>query len=231
MRILIIEDEPSLLNILAKRLKEEGHTADKAKDGKEGLNLARNTNYDFIILDIMLPSIDGLSILRTIRAENKKTPVLLLTAKNSTEDKIEGLNLGADDYLTKPFSQDELIARIRAIQRRGFEKRQNILSIGDLTLNILTREVKRGNKNIELTQKEYSLLEYLLINKENVLTRSQIAEHLWNYNFEYNSNILEVYIRYLRRKIDDDHNVKLIHTVRGMGYVIRIKNDKKNLKV
>lgn len=230
MRILIIEDEPSLLNILAKRLKEEGHTTDKAKDGKEGLNLARNTDYDFIILDIMLPSIDGLSILRTIRAENKKTPVLLLTAKNSTEDKIEGLNLGADDYLTKPFSQDELIARIRAIQRRGFEKRQNILSIGDLTLNILTREVKRGNKNIELTQKEYSLLEYLLINKENVLTRSQIAEHLWNYNFEYNSNILEVYIRYLRRKIDDDHNVKLIHTIRGMGYVIRIKNDKKNLK-
>ncbi len=225
MRILIIEDEPSLLDLLAKRLKEEGHITDKIKDGKEGLKLARNIEYDFIILDIMLPSLDGISILKAIRAENKKTPVLLLTAKDSTKDKIEGLNLGADDYLTKPFSQDELIARIRAVQRRGFEKRQNILSIEDLTLNILTREVKRGEKNIELTSKEFSLLEYLLHNKGNILTKSQIAEHVWNYNFNYNSNIIEVYIRFLRRKIHEASMGKLIHTIRGTGYVLKKKND------
>jgi DNA-binding response OmpR family regulator len=230
MRLLVIEDEPSLLKIIARRLKEEGYSVDTAKNGREGENYIYSADYDCIILDIMIPYIDGLSLLRKIRAKKIKTPVLLLTAKDSIEDRVVGLDTGADDYLIKPFSFDELLARVRALLRRQKEKRDIILSAGDLSLDTLTREVKRGDNPIELTSKEYTMLEYLLRNKNRVLTRSQIAEHVWDYDFDYNSNIVEVYIRYLRRKIDENFENKLLHTIRGGGYTLKdkgIKNKKK----
>ena len=227
MRLLVIEDEPSLLKIIDKRLKEEGYSVDTAKNGREGENFIYSADYDCIILDIMIPFIDGLTLLRKIRAKKVTTPVLLLTAKDSIDDRVVGLDTGADDYLVKPFSFDELLARVRALLRRQKEKRDLILSVGDLQLDTLTREVKRGEKSIELTAKEYSMLEYFLRNKNRVLTRSQIAEHVWDYDFDYNSNIVEVYIRYLRRKIDEDFKNKLLHTIRGGGYMIKDKSAKK----
>jgi heavy metal response regulator len=223
MRILIIEDEEQLINIMKRRLKEEGYAVDLAMDGKEGLNFAEAVNYDCIVLDIMLPGIDGFYILKRLRARKVITPILVLTAKDTVLDKVTGLDSGADDYITKPFSFDELLARIRALLRRKVDKKESILRISDLTLDPITREVHRGGSLIELTSKEYAILEYLLRNTGKILTKSQIAEHVWNYDFEYNSNIVEVYIRYLRRKLDDDFKNKLIHTVRGAGYTIKVK--------
>ncbi len=228
LRFLVIEDELSLLKIIALRLKEEGYIVDTARNGKEGKDYIDAFEYDCIILDLMIPIIDGLTLLKEIRAKKVTTPVLILTAKDSIKDRVIGLDTGADDYLMKPFSFDELFARIRAILRRQKEKRDMILSIDDLKLNTITREVTRGDKVIELTSKEYSLLEYFLRNKNRVLTKSQIAENLWNFDFDYSSNIVEVYIRYLRRKIDDNFENKLIHTIRGAGYVIKDKNEKIN---
>lgn len=228
MRFLVIEDELSLLKIIALRLKEEGYIVDTARNGKEGKDYIDAFEYDCIILDLMIPIIDGLTLLKEIRAKKVTTPVLILTAKDSIKDRVIGLDTGADDYLMKPFSFDELFARIRAILRRQKEKRDMVLSIDDLKLNTITREVTRGDKVIELTSKEYSLLEYFLRNKNRVLTKSQIAENLWNFDFDYSSNIVEVYIRYLRRKIDDNFENKLIHTIRGAGYVIKDKNEKIN---
>ena len=228
MRLLVVEDEPSLLSIITKRLKEEGYGVDSARDGREGENYISSAEYDCIILDIMIPFQDGLTLLRKIRAKNISAPVLLLTAKDSVEDRVTGLDTGADDYLVKPFSFDELLARVRAMLRRHKDKKNTVLSVGDLEMNTITREVQRGGKAIELTSKEYSILEYFLRNKNRVLTKSQIAEHVWNYDFEYNSNIVEVYVRYLRRKMDEEFKNKLIHTIRGGGYVIkdREKSDK-----
>ena len=220
MRLLVIEDEINLLKIIKKRLKEEGYEVDTAKDGEEGMDLAVSVTYDCIILDIMLPGKSGFTILSKLRAKKIITPVLILTAKDTVNDKVEGLDLGADDYLVKPFSFDELLARLRALLRRQIEEKINVLGLGDLKLDINTRIVKRGEKVIELTNKEYAVLEYLLRNKNIVLKKSQIAEHIWGFNFDYTSNIIEVYIRYLRRKIDDDFENKLIHTIRGVGYVI-----------
>lgn len=231
MRLLVIEDETSLLNIIARRLKEEGYSVDTAKNGREGQYYISSAEYDCIVLDIMIPIIDGLALLRKIRAKKISTPVLLLTAKDSIEDRVIVLDSGADDYLIKPFSFDELSARIRALLRRQKNSRDIVLNIGNLQLNTLTREVKRGDKLIELTSKEYSVLEYFLKNKNRVLTKSQIAEHVWSYDFEYGSNIVEVYVRYLRRKIDDAFKNKLIHTIRGGGYVIKDKNEKVNDKI
>lgn len=228
LRFLVIEDELSLLKIIALRLKEEGYIVDTARNGKEDKDYIDAFEYDCIILDLMIPIIDGLTLLKEIRAKKVTTPVLILTAKDSIKDRVIGLDTGADDYLMKPFSFDELFARIRAILRRQKEKRDMILSIDDLKLNTITREVTRGDKVIELTSKEYSLLEYFLRNKNRVLTKSQIAENLWNFDFDYSSNIVEVYIRYLRRKIDDNFENKLIHTIRGAGYVIKDKNEKIN---
>lgn len=228
LRFLVIEDELSLLKIIALRLKEEGYIVDTARNGKEGKDYIDAFEYDCIILDLMIPIIDGLTLLKEIRAKKVTTPVLILTAKDSIKDRVIGLDTGADDYLMKPFSFDELFARIRAILRRQKEKRDMVLSIDDLKLNTITREVTRGDKVIELTSKEYSLLEYFLRNKNRVLTKSQIAENLWNFDFDYSSNIVEVYIRYLRRKIDDNFENKLIHTIRGAGYVIKDKNEKIN---
>lgn len=223
MKILIAEDELQVRKIVAKRLKQEGFVVDTAKDGGICLNLINIYEYDCIILDIMLPVIDGISILKSLRAKKINTPILLLTAKSSVSDRVKGLDLGADDYLTKPFSFDELVARVRVLLRREPRKIVNELRIADLSLNLITREVARDGKLIELTSKEYALLEYLLRNKERILTKAQIAEHIWNYDFEYSSNIVEVYIKYLRRKIDENSKEKLIHNIRGMGYVIKVK--------
>lgn len=226
MRILLVEDEPSLLKIIEKRLKEESYSVDTAKNGRDAENYINSAQYDCIILDIMIPFIDGLTLLRKMRLKKISTPVLFLTAKDTVEDMVIGLDSGADDYLVKPFSFDELFARVRALLRRQGDSKDIVLSLDDLKLNTITREATRASKLIELTSKEYSLLEYFLRNKNRVLTKHQIAEHVWNYDFEYNSNIVEVYIRYLRRKIDDISENKLIHTIRGGGYLFKDKNEK-----
>jgi len=224
MRILITEDELKLLKLIARRLKQEGFNVDMAGDGKLCMELISAYDYDCIILDIMLPSMDGLSILQNLRAKKINTPVLLLTAKNSVDDRVKGLETGADDYLTKPFSMEELVARVRVLLRRESKNIVNELSYSDLSLNLITREVTRDGRKIELTIKEYSLLEYFLRNKERILTKAQIAENIWNYDFEYDSNIVEVYINYLRRKVDNKNfKEKLIHNVRGIGYVLKVK--------
>lgn len=221
MRILLVEDEKFLRNIIAKRLKEEGYSVDMSADGEEAEEYIAVGTYDCIILDIMMPKKDGLAVLREMRERGNRVPVLLLTAKDSIEDRVQGLDAGADDYLVKPFSNAELMARVRVLLRRNGEEKTTVLKIADLEMNTATRIVTRAGKNIELTAKEYALLDYFLRNKECVLTRGQIIEHIWNFDFDCDSNIVDVYVRYLRRKIDYDFPVKLIHTIRGSGYVLR----------
>ena len=223
MKILIVEDELRLLKLIARRLNEEGFVVDTAKDGKVSFYLINTYKYDCIILDIMLPIMDGLSILQSVRAKKINTPILMLTAKSSVSDRVKGLESGADDYLTKPFSLDELVARIKTLLRRETTKAEHELSISDLNLNLNSREVRRAGKIIELTTKEYALLEYLLKNRDRLLTKAQIAENIWSYDFKYDSNIVEVYINYLRRKMDKNFKERLIHNVRGMGYIMKIK--------
>ena len=223
MRMLVVEDDPSLLKTVARRLKESGYGVDSAKDGEEGLRLAEIVEYDCIILDLMLPVLDGLTVLKKLRARKIATPVLILTAKDAVEDRVKGLDTGADDYLVKPFSFDELLARVRALLRRRGEDREVVLRIDDLTLDTTTHVATRAGKEIELTAKEYAILEYLMRNKGILLTRSQIIEHVWHYDFDYTSNVVEVYIRYLRRKVDEGFTYKLIHTVRGSGYMLKEK--------
>ena len=222
MRILVVEDERELRKLTTKRLVEEGYSVDACEDGEDALQYLAMAEYDAVILDILLPKVDGLSVLRTMRQQKNRTPVLLLTAKGAVEDKVEGLNSGADDYLAKPFSYDELLARIRVMLRRqALDTAENILTLADLTLDLNTRVARRGNKVLHLTQKEYALLEYLLHNKGIVLSREKIEQHIWNYDYDGASNVIDVYIRCLRKKIDDGYPKKLIHTVRGAGYVIR----------
>lgn len=222
MRLLYVEDEPALLQVTAKRLKAEGYGVDACMDGEEALDFIEMTDYDAIILDIMLPGRDGLSILRQMRAQGNHTPVLLLTARDTIADRVAGLDTGADDYLVKPFSFDELSARIRVLLRRtAQDTASSLLTAADLTMDLNTRRVTRGGQEIPLSQKEYAVLEYLLRNQGAVLTRDQIEQHVWNYDFEGGSNVVDVYIRYVRKKIDAGHEPKLIHTVRGMGYVLR----------
>lgn len=221
MYILAVEDQRKVAGFLKKGLQEEGHTVDVAYDGEEGLALAMINHYDLIILDIMLPKKNGMEVLRELRTERISAPVLMLTARDSLEDKVQGLDGGADDYLTKPFAFAELLARIRAILRRGKPERAAELTAADLTLDPATRKVRRAGKEIELTNKEYTLLEYLLRNKGQVLTRSLISEHVWGYQFDTGTNIVNVYVNYLRSKIDSGFGKKLIHTVRGVGYVLK----------
>ncbi len=221
MRVLVVEDERTLANLIKEGLEEENFSVDVAYDGEEGLFLAENEPYDAIILDIMLPKIDGIEILRRIRDRGIKTPVLMLTAKSSVEDKVLGLDSGADDYLTKPFSFEELLARLRAVIRRAFGETENIVKVADLELNLNTHEVKRGGVKIELSSKEYALLEYLVLNRNKLLTRSQISEHIYDYEYDFDSNVIDVMIARLRKKIDKGFNKKLIHTVRGAGYMIK----------
>lgn len=222
MRILVIEDDPVLHHILSKRLKEEGHSVDDCYDGEAGFDYADAMQYDCIVLDLMLPKRDGLSLLRDLRSRGNASPVLILTARDAIDDRVAGLDAGADDYLVKPFAFDEFSARVRALLRRGSDTKSAVLSLEDLTLNTTNRKVTRAGQDISLTSTEYALLEYLLRNQGQILTRSQIADHVWNYDFSYDSNVVDVYIRYLRNKIDRAFPTKLIHTIRGTGYTLRV---------
>lgn len=222
MKLLIVEDEKRLCETVSKYFKEQGYTVDACYDGSDALDYINGTEYDAIILDIMLPGLDGISVLKRIRGRKLHTPVLLLTAKNSVEDKVDGLDNGADDYLTKPFSLEELSARVRVlIRRHGVERVDNSISVGPLTLNTDSKSAVRDGKEIQLTAKEYAILEYLIHNKGIVLSREKIQHHIWNYDYEGSSNIIDVYIRTLRNKVDAEFDTKLIQTVRGIGYVIK----------
>ncbi len=221
MRILLAEDEPTLQQIITNKLKKEGYSVDTASNGNEALDCLRSAAFDCIVLDIMMPGLDGISVLKAARSEGINTPVLLLTAMAEVEDRVTGLDAGADDYLTKPFSFEELTARIRSLLRRNSDVKTNVLQVADLMLDTATHRVCRGNDEIELATKEYAVLEYMMRNKGQVLSRNQIAEHVWNYDFECESNIIDVYIRILRSKIDDKYELKLIKTLRNRGYSLR----------
>jgi DNA-binding response OmpR family regulator len=223
MRILLIEDEPGIARFISQGLKETGYEVDVCGDGVEGEQRAIAGAYDTIILDIMLPGLDGLDLLTSIREREIVTPVLLLTARNSVEDRVKGLDQGADDYLVKPFAFSELLARLRALQRRPPLKIEIQLQAGDLMMDLTKREVRRGGKFIDLSPLEFKLLEYLLRNADRVLSRSSIGESVWNSEFYADSNVVDVYIGYLRRKIDRGFSYPLLHTVRGMGYCLRSK--------
>lgn len=222
MQVLVVEDERKIANILKKGLTEERYTVDIAQDGEEALEKGEINSYDCILLDMMLPKVDGIMVCKNLREKGITTPILILTAKDDVQDKIAGLDAGADDYVTKPFSVEEISARIRALLRRNKSAIQAVLSLGDITLNPATKIVKRGNKEIILTAREYALLEYFMRNPNTVLSQTQILEHVWDYQYEGVSNIVETYIKYLRKKIKTNSKVKeLIHTVRGLGYKIQ----------
>jgi DNA-binding response OmpR family regulator len=221
MRILIVEDEKSLADIIKKGIEEEGYAVDVAYNGEEGLFMAENEPSDLIILDIMLPVIDGMTILKRIRKAGINIPVLMLTAKDTIMDKVSGLDSGADDYLTKPFSFEELLARVRALLRRNTEVKTSLLMIEDLTIDMATHEVKREGKDILLSAREYALLEYMVLNRNKVLSRTALTEHLYNQDFDLDSNVIDVFVNRIRNKIDRDYDIKLIHTVRGAGYMLR----------
>ncbi|MDO5112408.1 MAG: response regulator transcription factor [Clostridia bacterium] len=221
MRILVVEDEPSLNALIVKKLTMERYSVDACLNGTDARDYMACAEYDVILLDIMLPGMSGLELLRELRRRNDKTPVLLLTAKDGVQDRVEGLDCGADDYLVKPFSFDELLARIRVILRRGSDNMDHIFTLADLKVDCKAHTVSRGGVPIALSSKEYSILEYLVRNRGTVLSRERISNHIWNYEYEGGSNVVDVYIRYLRRKLDDGFSPKLIHTVRGAGYVLR----------
>ncbi len=220
MRILVIEDEKKVSNFIRKALEEERYAADQAFDGEEGLDLAETYDYDLIVLDLMLPKKSGMQVLQALRKQGNETPVLILTARDAVQQKVKMLDAGGDDYLTKPFSIEEFLARVRALLRRGKVGRTSLLCVSDLTMNPATREVRRGTRRIELTNKEYALLEYFMRNSGRVLTRSMIAEHVWNIDFDTESNVIDVYVTYLRNKIDKGAATALIKTVRGCGYLL-----------
>lgn len=225
MRILIIEDDVTIQKLIYKRLSEESYAVDFCSDGENGLAYALGTQYDCILLDLMLPKMNGIEILKALRAKHCTSYVLIMTAKDAIEDRVRGLDAGADDYIVKPFSLDELSARIRALIRRKQEVKHTTLTLADLEMNIATHTVKRNNEIVYLSSKEYALLHYLISHQGQVLTRTQIADHVWDYNFYSDSNIVDVYIRYLRNKIDKPYKTKLIHTIRGFGYVMRIQDE------
>lgn len=220
MRILIAEDERSLNEIIAKKLTSDGYSVDSCFDGEEAISVLSYTDYDAVILDIMMPKADGFAVLRSLREAGKTTPVLFLTAKDAVSDRVKGLDSGANDYLVKPFAFEELSARLRAITRVPFGMAENVIVVADLTLDCSRQTVKRAGKDISLSGKEYALLEYLMRNSGLVLSREKIENHIWNFDYEGGTNVVDVYISYLRRKIDDGFDKKLIHTVRGRGYVL-----------
>jgi len=219
MRVLVVEDELRVRSFLERGLREAGFVVDAAEDGETGLGLALVHPYDAIVLDLMLPKRDGLSVLRELRAAGRATPVLVLTARDEVDDRVRGLDVGADDYLPKPFAFAELLARVRALLRRG-SARPSLIRVDDLHIDLLSRKVERAGVRIDLTQKEFALLEYLARHTGEVVTRTMISEHVWDMNFDSFSNVIDVYIRYLRRKIDEPFGTKLIHTRRGVGYVL-----------
>lgn len=223
MKILIIEDEPKTGSYLRQGLTEAGFVVDHARDGLDGLHMAMSENYDLVILDVMLPTLDGWRVLHDLRSIGKDLPVLMLTARDRVEDRVKGLELGADDYLIKPFAFAELLARVRTLLRRGGKSKEpDVLQAADLELNLMRRRVSRGGKKIDLTAKEFALLELLLRRKGEVLPRSLIASQVWDMNFDSDTNVIEVAMRRLRAKIDDDFEPKLIRTIRGMGYVLDV---------
>ena len=221
MRIILIEDERQLAQILKKGLEEAGYSVDTAYDGEEGLYMLENIPADAAVLDIMLPKMDGLTVLNRLRKKGIQTPVILLTAKDTISDKIKGLDAGADDYLAKPFDFGELLARIRSLLRRKAEVKEAVIRIADLEINTASHEVKRGNRIIPLSAREYVILEYLAYRKGNVISRTEITEHIYDEEFDLDSNVVDVYINYLRNKIDKGFRRKLIHTVRGAGYMLK----------
>ncbi len=221
MRILVVEDEKKVARFIQQGLEEERYAVDVAQDGERGALMAETQIYDLIVVDVMLPGINGFELTRRLRAARVPTPILMLTAKTTTEDKVEGLDSGADDYLTKPFAFAELLARVRSLLRRGSLEKSTTLTIANLELDTITHKAKRGTRAIDLTAKEYALLEYFLRNKDRVLSRTIISEHIWDYNFDTGTNLIDVYISHLRNKIDSGFDRKLIHTVRGVGYVMR----------
>ena len=222
MRILVVEDERKVASFIRQGLAEEGHTVEIAADGAAALDLIlEGPPYDLVVLDLMLPKLDGFAVLKAARQRRIATPVLVLTARDSVADKVRGLDLGADDYLTKPFAFDEFLARVRALLRRGAAGAAPVLRAADLTLDPARREVRRGERRVSLTTREYALLEYFMRNPGRVLTRPMLAEHVWGLDFDSESNIVDVYVGYLRRKIDGPGEARLLHTVRGAGYVLR----------
>ncbi len=221
MRVLIAEDEKDLNKILSERLKAEHYSVDSCYDGQEALDYLASAEYDVVLMDIMMPVMDGLSALRTMRRKNDSTPVLLLTAKDSIEDRVQGLDAGANDYLVKPVAVEELLARIRVLLRKPAETPKTCYQVADLEVHMDTRQVLRGGKEVKLSGKEFALLRYMIQNEGIVLSRDRLEEHLWNFDYAGGSNVIDVYIRYLRKKIDEGHEPKLIHTVRGAGYVLK----------
>lgn len=222
MRILIVEDNHRLNHTLKTGLTAEGYAVDVSFDGQEGLELALSTNYDALVLDIMLPEKDGLEVCQTLRQQHINIPILLLTARDTVEDRVKGLDCGADDYLVKPFAMTELLARLRALFRRGTVDKTGLLVVGDLAVDPATHFVERAGQSIELTTKEYTLVEYFARHPNKIISREMLEEHAWNYDYEGISNIVEVYMRRLRRKLDNPFEVKLFETVRGSGYRLRV---------
>jgi DNA-binding response OmpR family regulator len=221
MRILVIEDERKVASFIKRGLEEERYIVETAADGEAGLNLALNNVFDAIVLDVMLPKLDGYTVLRTIRQEGLAVPVIMLTARSTTEDRVQGLDLGADDYLPKPFHFEELAARLRSILRRSSTEKSTKLVCSDLTLDLVSHYAYRGEKEIELTTKEYALLEYMMRNKDRILSRSMIMQHVWKHDFDPESNIIDVYIKRVRQKIERPGQSQLIHSIRGVGYRMR----------
>jgi two-component system OmpR family response regulator len=222
MRVLLVEDDKKIASFISKGLKEAGFATDHAEDGVDGLHLALNEPYDAAIIDIMLPSLDGLSLIEELRRKKINTPIIVLSAKRSVDDRIKGLQIGGDDYLTKPFSFSELLARVQALIRRSSGVSEpNMLEVTDLSMNIITREITRGDRKIELQPREFSLLEYLMRNKGRVLSKTMILEHVWDYNFDPQTNVVDVLVCRLRNKVEKEFEHKLIHTIRGVGYVLK----------
>ncbi len=221
MRILTVEDEKKVASFIKKGLEEEYYSVDTAFDGKEGLTLINSEEYDLIIMDIMLPFIDGITLVKEVRKRNIATPILMLTIKDSTQDKVEGLDAGADDYLTKPFAFEELLARIRALLRRNENNKSTKLTVSDLILDLQSHRVYRNDKEIILTPKEYSILEYLMKNANKVISRTKLIEHVYDYHFDTETNIIDVYINKVRTKVDNEFDKQLIYTIRGVGYIIK----------
>lgn len=224
MRILLAEDERDLNAVITQKLMSDGYSVDSCYDGEEAISVLSYTDYDAVILDIMMPKADGFAVLQKLRTAGKATPVLFLTARDAVSERVKGLDSGANDYLIKPFSFEELSARLRAMTRSFFGHTESVLSISDLTMDCAAHIVKRGEDTINLSAKEYALLEYLMHNRGIVLSREKIENHIWNFDYEGGTNVVDVYISYLRKKLDDGRKVKLIHTIRGRGYVLREEN-------